>query len=110
MCCFKKRNPDKAGCTKPFRILSASITIPGKARYVLSVGGCVIPTLVVTVRRAFASEDALLGSSFSTMATTLESFPYNNEINSGLCQFEVQVVRLYLPEGYVGKCVTYETN
>lgn len=48
----------------------------------LSVGVCVQPTLVVTVRRGFPSEEALRGNSFSIMATTLESFPYNSEINS----------------------------
>lgn len=46
----------------------------------------VLPTLVVTVRRGFPSDDALLGISFRTMATVLsaalESFPYNSEINN----------------------------
>lgn len=41
----------------------------------------VLPTLVVTVRRGFPSEDALLGISIRTMATglsaALESLPYN---------------------------------
>lgn len=50
----------------------------------------VLPTLVVTVRRGFPSDDALLGISFRTMATVLsaalESFPYNSEINNDLCQ------------------------
>lgn len=49
-----------------------------------------LPTLVVTVRRGFPSDDALLGISFRTMATVLsaalESFPYNSEINNDLCQ------------------------
>lgn len=41
-----------------------------------------MPTLVVTVRRGFPSEDAFLaGSSFSTMATTLCPFPYNRQID-----------------------------
>lgn len=43
-----------------------------------------LPTLVVTVRRGFPSDDVLLGISFRTMATVLsaalESFPYNSEI------------------------------
>lgn len=50
----------------------------------------VLPTLVVTVRRGFPSDDALLGISFRTMATVLsaalESFPYNSEINNDLCE------------------------
>lgn len=50
----------------------------------------VVPTLVVTVRRGFPSDDALLGISFRTMATVLsaalESFPYNSEINNDVCQ------------------------
>lgn len=50
----------------------------------------VLPTLVVTVRRGFPSDDALLGISFRTMATVLsaalESLPYNSEINNDLCQ------------------------
>lgn len=54
------------------------------------VSEMVLPTLVVTVRRGFPSDDALLGISFSTMATVLsaalESFPYNSEINNDLCQ------------------------
>lgn len=38
----------------------------------------VMPTLVVTVKRGFPSQDAFLpGSSFSTMATTLSPLPYN---------------------------------
>lgn len=49
-----------------------------------------LPTFVVTVRRGFPSDDALLGISFRTMATVLsaalESFPYNSEINNDLCQ------------------------
>lgn len=49
-----------------------------------------LPTLVVTVRRGFPSDDALLGISFRTMATVLsaalESFPYNSKINNDLCQ------------------------
>lgn len=53
----------------------------------LLVGVCAQPTLVVTVSRGFPSEDALLGSSFSTIATALESVSYNSEINSELCQF-----------------------
>lgn len=52
--------------------------------------GMVLPTLVVTVRRGFPSDDALLGISFRTMATALsaalESFPYNSEINNDLYQ------------------------
>lgn len=48
------------------------------------VSKVVLPTLVVTVRRGFPSDDALLGISFRTMATVLsaalESFPYNSEI------------------------------
>lgn len=59
----------------------------------VGVGGLsemVLPTLVVTVRRGFPSDDALLGISFRTMATVLsaalESFPYNSEINNDLCQ------------------------
>lgn len=41
-----------------------------------------MPTLVVTVRRGFPSEDAFLpGSSFSTMATTLSPLPYNRQID-----------------------------
>lgn len=54
------------------------------------VSEMVLPTLVVTVRRGFPSDDALLGISFRTMATVLsaalESFPYNSEINNDLCQ------------------------
>lgn len=50
----------------------------------------VVPTLVVTVRRGFPSDDALLGISFRTMATVLsaalESFPYNSEINNDVGQ------------------------
>lgn len=49
-------------------------------------GGSVLPTLVVTVSSGFASDDALLGISFRTMATVLsaalESFPYNSEISA----------------------------
>lgn len=50
------------------------------------VSKVVLPTLVVTVRRGFPSDDALLGISFRTMATVLsaalESFPYNSEISA----------------------------
>lgn len=60
----------------------------------LLVGVCAQPTLVVTVSRGFPSEDALLGSSFSTIATALESFSYNSEINSELCQFVLKFLQL----------------
>lgn len=59
----------------------------------LLVGVCAQPTLVVTVSRGFPSEDALLGSSFNTIATALESFSYNSEINSELCQFVLRLLQ-----------------
>lgn len=49
-----------------------------------------LPTCDVIVRRGFSSADSSLGISFITMATALsaalEPFPYNSEINNGLCQ------------------------
>ena len=61
----------------------------------------VLPTLVVTVRRGFPSDDALLGISFRTMATVLsaalESFPYNSEINNDLCQDSLDNSVLFAP-------------
>jgi len=66
----------------------------------LLVGVCAQPTLVVTVSRGFPSEDALLGSSFSTKATALESFSYNSEINSELCQsvcVQINAAFLWVP-------------
>lgn len=86
----------------------------------------VLPTLVVTVRRGFPSDDALLGISFRTMATVLsaalESFPYNSEINNVLRQdsWSTQVLfapvrdilqnRLYLMMMEILKCVGLSNN
>lgn len=60
-----------------------------------------LPTLVVTVRRGFPSDDALLGISFRTMATVLsaalESFPYNSEINNDLRQDSWTTSELFAP-------------
>lgn len=52
----------------------------------------ILPTCDFIVRRGFSSGDSSLGISFITMATALsaalEPFPYNSEINNGLCQEE----------------------
>lgn len=74
-----------------YRTLFFSMTNTGGAgREGGGVSEMILPTLVVTVRRGFPSDDALLGISFRTMATVLsaalESFPYNSEINNDLCQ------------------------